>query len=236
MSGAKGKLDLERIVFIGRTYEEYIRMFDLLESDLIGQRILDCPAGACSFTAIANQLGGEVTAADIAYYYSEDELAVKGVLDIAHAMSGMEKVQDNFVWNYFKSIEGLTEARNAALTASTKDRKQTPEHYVPVVLPDLPFADEAFDLILSAHFLFMYSDRLDYEFHLETVKELMRVTRGELRIFPLVDLSCKRYEHLDRLIDDLVRQGFTTEELEVPYEFQKGAKQMLKIRRAELFL
>lgn len=56
MSGAKGKLDLERIVFIGRTYEEYIRMFDLLESDLIGQRILDCPAGACSFTAIANQL------------------------------------------------------------------------------------------------------------------------------------------------------------------------------------
>lgn len=164
---------------------------------------------ACSFTAIANQLGGEVTAADIAYYYSEDELAVKGVLDIAHAMSGMEKVQDNFVWNYFKSIEGLTEARNAALTASTKDRKQTPEHYVPVVLPDLPFADEAFDLTLSAHFLFMYSDRLDYEFHLETVKELMRVTRGELRIFPLVDLSCKRYEHLDRLIDDLVRQGFT---------------------------
>ncbi|MEK4155643.1 MULTISPECIES: SAM-dependent methyltransferase [Paenibacillus] len=236
MSGAKGKLDLERIVFIGRTYEEYLRMFDLLESDLIGQRILDCPAGACSFTAIANQLGGDVTAADIAYYYSEDELADKGVQDIAHAMSGMEKVQDNFVWNYFKSIEGLTEARNAALTASTKDRRQTPERYVPVVLPDLPFADEAFDLTLSAHFLFMYSDRLDYEFHLKAVKELMRVTRGELRIFPLVDLSCKRYEYLDRLIDDLVRQGFTAEELEVPYEFQKGAKQMLKIRRAELFL
>lgn len=236
MSGAKGKLDLERIVFIGRTYEEYIRMFDLLESDLIGKSILDCPAGACSFTAIANQLGGEVTAADIAYYYSEDELADKGAQDIAHAMSGVEKVQDNFVWNYFKSIEGLTEARNAALTASTKDRRQTPERYVPVILPDLPFADEAFDLTLSAHFLFMYSDRLDYEFHLETVKELMRVTRGELRIFPLVDLSCKRYKHLDRLIDDLVRQGFTAEELEVPYEFQKGAKQMLKIRRAELFL
>ncbi|AIQ73813.1 MULTISPECIES: class I SAM-dependent methyltransferase [Paenibacillus] len=236
MSGAKGKLDLERIVFIGRTYEEYLRMFDLLESDLIGQRILDCPAGACSFTAIANQLGGAVTAADIAYYYSEDELADKGVQDIAHAMSGMEKVQDNFVWNYFKSIEGLTEARNAALTASTKDRRQTPERYVPVVLPDLPFADEAFDLTLSAHFLFMYSDRLDYGFHLKTIKKLMRVTRGELRIFPLVDLSCKRYEHLDRLIDDLVRQGFTAEELEVPYEFQKGAKQMLKIRRAELFL
>jgi hypothetical protein len=100
-----------------------------------------------------------------------------------------------------------------------------------VVLPDLPFNDEAFDLTLSAHFLFMYSDRLDYDFHLKTVKELMRVTRGELRIFPLVDLSCKRYEHLERLIADLVREGFAAEEIEVPYEFQKGAKQMLKIRR-----
>jgi hypothetical protein len=59
----------------------------------------------------------------------------------------------------------------------------------------------------------------------------MRVTRGELRIFPLVNLSCKRYEHLERLIADLVREGFAAEEIEVPYEFQKGAKQMLKIRR-----
>jgi len=59
----------------------------------------------------------------------------------------------------------------------------------------------------------------------------MRVTREELRIFPLVDLSGKRYEHLARLIEDLVSQGFITEEIKVPYEFQKGANQMLKIRR-----
>jgi hypothetical protein len=231
MSGAEGKLELERIVFIGRTFEEYLQMFDLKVADLVGQRVLDCPAGACSFTAIANPLGGDVIAADIAYYYSTDELADKGIQDIAHAMSEMDKVQDNFVWNYFKSIADLTQARSKALNDHTKDRRQNPERYVPVVLPDLPFNDEAFDLTLSAHFLFMYSDRLDYDFHLKTVKELMRVTRRELRIFPLVDLSCKRYEHLERLIADLVREGFAAEEIEVPYEFQKGAKQMLKIRR-----
>jgi hypothetical protein len=231
MSGAEGKLELERIVFIGRTFEEYLQMFNLKVADLVGQRVLDCPAGACSFTAIANPLGGGVTAADIAYYYSTDELADKGIQDIAHAMSEMDKVQGNFVWDYFKSIADLTQARRKALNDHTKDRRQNPERYVPVVLPDLPFNDEAFDLTLSAHFLFMYSDRLDYDFHLKTVKELMRVTRGELRIFPLVDLSCKRYEHLERLIADLVREGFAAEEIEVPYEFQKGAKQMLKIRR-----
>jgi len=231
MSRVEGKLDLERIVFIGRTFEEYLRMFNLTKADLVGQQILDCPAGACSFTAKANELGGDTTAADIAYYYSSDELADKGLQDIEHAMCELDKVKDNFVWDYFKSIEGLTQARNEALIDSTKDRRLTPQRYVPVVLPELPFSDKAFDLTLSAHFLFMYSDRLDYEFHLKTVNELMRVTREELRIFPLVDLSCERYEHLDRLVDELVSQGFTTEIIDVPYEFQKGANQMLRIRR-----
>lgn len=233
MSGAEGKLDLERIVFIGRTFEEYLQMFNLKEADLAGQRILDCPAGACSFTAISNQLGSDVTAADIAYYYSADELADKGVQDIEHAMFELDKVRDNFVWDYFESIEDLTQARSKALNNNIKDQRHTPQRYVPVVLPDLPFSDEAFDLTLSAHFLFMYSDRLDYDFHLRAVNELMRVTRGELRIFPLVDLSCKRYEHLDRLIVELVSQGFDTEERVVPYEFQKGANQMLSIRRTK---
>ncbi|MFD5017905.1 SAM-dependent methyltransferase [Paenibacillus sp. NPDC058367] len=231
MSGVEGKLELERIVFIGRTFEEYLQMFKLKEADLIGRRILDCPAGACSFTAISNQLGSDVTAADIAYYYSADELEDKGVQDIEHAMSELVKVQGNFVWDYFKSIEDLTQARSRALNDNIRDQRQTPARYVPVILPNLPFNDEDFDLTLSAHFLFMYSDRLDYDFHLRTINELMRVTSGELRIFPLVDLSCKRYEHLNRLIDEMVQQGFAVEEMEVPYEFQKGANQMLSIRR-----
>ncbi|MEK3982129.1 SAM-dependent methyltransferase [Paenibacillus sp. FSL K6-3166] len=231
MSGAERKLELERIVFIGRTFEEYLQMFKLQEADLVGRRILDCPAGACSFTAISNQLGSDVTAADIAYYYSAEELGDKGVQDIEHAMSELDKVQGNFVWDYFKSIEDLTQARSKALNDNIKDQRQTPKRYVPVILPNLPFNDEDFDLTLSAHFLFTYNDRLDYDFHLRTVNELMRVTRGELRIFPLVDLSCKRYEYLDRLIDEMVQQGFAVAEMEVPYEFQKGANQMLSIRR-----
>ncbi|MEK5236668.1 hypothetical protein NST99_13350 [Paenibacillus sp. FSL L8-0470] len=55
MSGAK--LDLQRIVMIGRTFEEYLRMFNLQREELAVRRILDCPAGVCSFTAAANQLG-----------------------------------------------------------------------------------------------------------------------------------------------------------------------------------
>nr|WP_306433976.1 hypothetical protein [Paenibacillus dendritiformis] len=43
MSQAEAKLDLSRIVFIGRTFEEYVKMFDLPAEQMAGKRILDCP-------------------------------------------------------------------------------------------------------------------------------------------------------------------------------------------------
>ncbi|WCR26871.1 hypothetical protein L3476_27390 [Paenibacillus thiaminolyticus] len=100
MSQAEVKLDLSRIVFIGRTFEEYMKMFDLSAEQMAGKRILDCPSGACSFTAVASQLGVDVTAADIAYYYAPEELERKGVQDIEHAMGHMEKAQANLNRKY----------------------------------------------------------------------------------------------------------------------------------------
>jgi hypothetical protein len=70
--------------------------------------------------------------------------------------------------------------------------RESSERYVPVTLPSLPFKDGEFDILLSAHFLFMYADRLDYEFHINTLNELLRVTKEEIRIFPLVDLEGKQ--------------------------------------------
>lgn len=231
MSRAEVKLDLSRVVFIGRTFDEYMRMFNLSEEDLRGRKILDCPAGAGSFTGIANQKGADVTAADIAYYHSFEQLVAKGFDDVEHAMVQMEKAQLNFVWDYFKSIEGLKQHRIQALTDGSNDMKASPHCYVPAVLPVLPFKDGEFELTLSAHFLFMYGDRFDYEFHVQTLKELLRVTKEEVRIFPLVDLSSNRYAHLDRVIDFLQSEGYTTEEVMVPYEFQRGANRMLVIRK-----
>jgi ubiquinone/menaquinone biosynthesis C-methylase UbiE len=57
-----------------------------------------------------------------------------------------------------------------------------PEKYVPATLPVLPFKDQQFDLVLSAHFLFTYSDRLSFEFHCKTIQEFMRVAAKEIRI------------------------------------------------------
>jgi len=223
------KLDIERIVFIGRTFEEYMAMFSLSVEELKGKKILDCPAGACSFTAVGNKLGLDITACDIAYSHSGENLKNKGLQDIEHAMEHMEKAKSNYIWDYFKDVEDLRKHRLNALNNCTKDMAESSERYVAVTLPSLPFEDAEFDIILSAHFLFMYADRLDFDFHIETLKELLRVTKEEIRIFPLVDLEGKRYEHLDKLISNLTNYGCFVEEINVPYEFQANANSMLKI-------
>ena len=227
------KLDLERIIFIGRTFEEYLNMFSLSIKELKGKKILDCPAGACSFTALGNKVGLDVTACDIAYYHSVEKLENKGLQDIDHAMEQMERAKRNYVWDYFKDIEGLRKQRLSALKDCADDMRESSERYVPVTLPSLPFKDGEFDVLLSAHFLFMYDDRLDFQFHLTTLNELLRVTNEEIRIFPLVGLEGKRYEHLDKLINNLTDNGCTVEEVKVPYEFQANANSMLKIGKSE---
>lgn len=225
------KLDLERIVFIGRTYQEYMDMFSLSNEELQGKKILDCPAGACSFTAVGNRSGLDITACDIAYFHASEDLKNKGQMDIEHAMEHMEKAKRNYKWDYFNDIEGLKKHRLSALRECSQDMKKSSERYIPVTLPSLPFKNDEFDILLSAHFLFTYADRLDFDFHIETLNELLRVTKEETRIFPLVDLAGNRYTYLDETISYLTANGCTTEEVKVAYEFQTNANAMLKITK-----
>ncbi len=149
------KLDLQRIVFIGRTFEEYVDMFSLSDELLKGKRILDCPAGACSFTAIGSQKGFDITACDIAYYYDVEKLKDKGIQDIEHAMASISDVRDNYKWGYFNDVKSLRDHRLSALDDCTNDRRTSEERYIPATLPELPFEDNSFDMLLSAHFLFL---------------------------------------------------------------------------------
>ena len=223
-------LELDRIIFIGRTYEEYVMMFRLDSWDLQNKKILDCPAGACSFTARANELGIDVTACDIAYTHPSNDLKKKGLEDISYAMNGLSKAKHKYIWEYFRDVEHLKENRIEALTECVEDMKTNNNRYVPTNLPSLPFCDKTFDVTLSAHFLFMYSDRLDFTFHLNTIKELMRVTKEEIRIFPLVDLEGKRYTYLDEVIEFLTEAGSVVAEVKSEYEFHANAHSMLVIK------
>lgn len=94
--------------------------------------------------------------------------------------------------------------------------------------PALPFDDGQFDLVLSSHFLFTYADRLDSEFHQRALVELLRVCRGEVRVFPLLDQGGHALgPMIEELLGRLRRGGTTAEVRPVAYEFQRGGNQML---------
>jgi hypothetical protein len=98
-------------------------------------------------------------------------------------------------------------------------------------LPSLPFADDSFGLALCSHFLFLYGEQLDLEFHIGSLVELLRVA-SEVRVFPLLELGGFRSRHLRPVIDALNRRDCRAEIVSVPYEFQKGGDEMLVARQA----
>lgn len=224
------ELEIERVIFIGRTYEEYLSMFDLNLADLEGRKILDCPAGACSFTAIGRKKGLNISSCDIAYAFSVAELYNKGKDDLKHAIEKMQLSKSNYRWSYFENINHLERHRMQALTDCIYDMKHYPKSYKVASLPKIPYKNNEFDVLLSAHFLFMYADHFDYHFHKQTINEMLRVTKKEIRIFPIVNLKGERYEKLDDIIKYLSELGYKIEEVKVDYEFQTNANTMLKIK------
>jgi hypothetical protein len=101
--------------------------------------------------------------------------------------------------------------------------------YITGELPVLPFDTHQFNLAVCSHFLFTYSDLLSQEFHLASIQELCRIA-GEVRIFPLLNQFSREVSPLLPLVmKELAAQGYNLEMKQVPYEFQKGGNQMLRV-------
>ncbi|NWF69933.1 MAG: class I SAM-dependent methyltransferase [Chloroflexi bacterium] len=225
------RLKLDRIAFYGRTLAEYTRMYALDLAALRGQRVLDCPGGASSFTAEALSLGIRAAACDILYGGDMAAVLAQGQADIEHTVDGVAQVAHMFHWDFYGTPNGLKTQRTAALHGFAAHYPGG-GRYINARLPRLPFADQTFALVLSGHLLFTYGDRLDYDFHLKALRELYRVTAGEVRVYPLQGLDARPYPHLSRLLDDLRAQRIHAEIRPVPFEFQRGSSQILCLSRS----
>ncbi len=225
---------LDQVVPWGRSFEEYVRMFDLSERDL-STKILDCAGGPASFNCEMLRLHHRVISADPIYAFSASQIAQRIEQTRETILQKTDESRENFVWDEVGSIERLAEIRMRAMTHFLQDFPTglAEGRYVAAELPRLPFHDRHFDLSLCSHFLFTYSHLFPLEFHLDCVRELCRVAR-ETRIFPLIpNFGNARSPHLQPLIDRLTAEGYRCEIREAPYEFQKGGNQMLRcIRRS----
>ena len=180
---------IEGVVPWGRTMEEYCGMFDLGERDLRG-RILGCGDGPASFNAEMSALGYSVVSVDPLYAFSAKaiEKRVEETHDIIIEQLALNR--DDFVWTYVPSLPALGQRRMWAMRKFLEDfgRGLSDGRYVDASLPDLPYDDNSFDLALSSHFLFLYSQEFDLNFHIQALEEMLRVA-PEARAFPLLQVG-----------------------------------------------
>jgi hypothetical protein len=227
---AKG-LELDRVVLLGRTFEEYRRFFALDVPSLRGKAVLDVASGVSSFCAEAHDEGLKVRAADRIYDLPIETLEGRCATDLDYVLKGIERA-DVYRWDVYRDPEHVRELRERAYKRFLEDYRTHKERYVATDLPKLPFADEQFYLTLASYLLLVYEDQLSYEFHKETVREIMRVTSGEARIYPIVTFEAKRSSFMGRLKADPELSSLRFEEVRTDFEFLRGSNYYLKITRA----
>ena len=223
---------LDQVVPWGRSLEEYRRMFALTDEEL-GLRILGCADGPASFNAEASRRGCRVVSCDPLYRFSATQIQDRIAAIYGQVMEQARQNADDYVWSTIPSIEELGSVRMAAMREFLSDfpEGKTAGRYVDAELPVLPFGDGSFDVALSSHFLFLYSDHVDKAFHRASVREMCRLA-PDVRIFPLLALSGQRSPFVDDVAEECVRSGCEVSIDTVAYEFRRGANQMMRIRRS----
>ncbi|PMB41262.1 SAM-dependent methyltransferase [Fischerella thermalis CCMEE 5205] len=223
-------MKLEKVVPFGRSLDEYVQMFHLTKSDL-RKRILGVGDGPASFNAEATKIGVQVTSIDPIYQFSGDEILKRFNEIVDNIIDQVKASPDDWIWSYHKSPENLRWNRVQAINKFISDYEQGKQEkrYQIGELPKLNFQDQEYDLALCSHFLFLYSDHHDYQFHFDAIKEMLRVSQ-EVRIFPLLTLMLQRSPYLDRITQELQELGYTVSIVRVKYELQKGGNEMLWIR------
>jgi len=223
-------MKLENVVPWGRSLEEYIEFFCLSDGDL-SKRILGCSDGPASFNAELSKRGAIVTSVDPIYRYSAGQLKQRISEVFDEIMPQMEANQDKYNWKSIPSVEKLGQLRTGSMSiflADFEDGKGE-GRYLDESLPDLNIEDQTYDLALCSHYLFLYDNHLNLAHHLSSLKELTRVAK-EVRVYPLVSMSGEVSPHLDPVMSLLVASGLSCNLVDVSYEFQKGATQMLVIK------
>lgn len=249
---APPELESPPIPFFGRSLNEYSQFFALDPATLHGRAVLDVAAGPSSFVAEACRRGADAVAVDPVYGASPHALAQRVRADYESAFATIRSRRRSFKVNgrtapvgarwpqpqnaarsrrraFFGSLDEAEVDRRAAAQRFLADYEAHFAHgrYVGAALPQLPFLDGAFDLVLCAHLLFSDSSELDFDWHLAACRELARVSAGEVRIHPLCSAGGRPYPEIDALRGDLLASGIRSEIVDVDYEFIAGGSTML---------
>ncbi len=224
-------MHLENIVPFGRSLDEYIHMFTLTKDDFT-RSILSVGDGPASFNAEGTKLGYQIKSIDPLYIFTAEQIRARFDAVVDHIIDQVASTPDDWIWTYHDSPAALRAHREQVMDLFAIDYAagKIGNRYEVGEMPHLQYPDSSYGLGLSSHFLFLYSDHLDHQFHLDSIMEMLRVCQ-EVRIFPLLTLMLQTSPYLQSIITQLQSLGFNCEIQQVKYELQPGGNQMLKITR-----
>ena len=224
-------MKLEKVTPLGRSLEEYWLMFGLTERDL-DKKIIGVGDGPASFNAEMKELGNNIVSVDPLYVFSGEEIEEQFNAVVDDVIEQLKSSPDDWTWTYHTSPEHLKLHRKQAIIKFLRDyeKGKAEGRYVTGQLPSLDFQDDAFDIAICSHFLFLYSQQYDYEFHRDSIFEMLRIAK-DVRIFPLLDLKLNLSPHIKAITDELKSAGYKVEIKKVQYEMQRGGNELLIIRK-----
>lgn len=222
---------LDKVVPFGRSLDEYRHMFALSDQDT-ARPILGVGDGPASFNAELSVTNQSVISVDPLYCFEAAAIRRQFYTVLDQIIDQVRASSADWVWRYHQSPAQLRQRRIDALECFIADYEdgKAAGRYRLGELPELEFDNQAFELALCSHLLFLYSEQLSYAFHLASVREMLRVA-SEIRIFPLLTLMQQPSPYVSPMIEDLQAEGFVTSVVTVDYELQRGGNAMLCISR-----
>ncbi len=223
-------MELKNVVPWGRSFKEYKEIFSLSEADL-GKSILGCGDGPASFNSELTSQGGNVISIDPTYCFNTQQLQNRISEAYEEVMPQMHTNKEKYIWESIPSVEELGTIRISAMEKFVADYEKGKKEgrYIEESLPNLAFADKQFDLALCSHYLFLYSEKVSLNEHIQSLIELCRVAK-EVRVYPLLSLNGELSPHLGSVMSELSKLGLSVSLANVAYQFQKGATQMLVVK------
>src|SRR5690606_32125961 len=120
---------------------------------------------------------------------------------------------EQYDWSYYGSIDLHRANRERSLSLFYEhyrhDKLSDGGCYQAGSFPELPLADNSHYLVLCSHFLFLYHEQFNEDFHRRAISEMLRICAadGQIRIYPVMTLRYEPYPYLERLLEEVTSLG-----------------------------
>ena len=212
----------------GRTLEEYTKMFSF-DNISPSTKLLSIADGPSTFNLELRQRGINITSVDPIYHLNIKEL--KGVFkkSYTHNKQYFYEYPEKFTLKNTQEIELILAKRQNTFNQFILDFEKNRSNYHYGKLPILEFESNIFDLCLCSNFLFLFDHLFTLVFHLNSIKELLRVS-NEVRIFPLYsNIDGQESKYLKSVMEYLKNNNYPHSIETNDYHIWKGGNKYLKI-------